>query len=257
MSDYDRRSFFAAGVEPLREFRRKRCRYLCVCSADGPVDCQSQRNIESLPAIRARFDDRTCKRRSSTSRRRSRVDLRKHSAEFLNAGSTVARELRWFQNPELTKAAVDLAGAFAARAGGIAADAWAVTPDAIAELSATDAIRLLKNANVFFERGGGAALHVLIAGGDILRRAPEIFDEWIALLWVVATHGNASLVAFVRSSPGFIRLLNADPNRALRSRSSLRVLTLTKEIAAVDGEAALACFRSSARALRSVSIEPV
>jgi hypothetical protein len=114
---------------------------------------------------------------------------------------------------------------------------------------------LLKTANDFLERGGGAALHVLIAGGDILRRAPEIFEEWIALLWVVATHGNASLVAFVRSSPGFIRLLNADPNRAAAIALSLRVLALTKEIAAVDGEAALACFRSSARALRSVSIE--
>ena len=113
----------------------------------------------------------------------------------------------------------------------------------------------MKNANNFLERGGGAALHVLIAGGEILRRAPEIFDEWIALLWVVATHGNASLVAFVRSSPGFIRLLNADPNRAAAIALSRRVLALTKEIAAVDGEAALACFRSSARALRSVSIE--
>ena len=94
-----------------------------------------------------------------------------------------------------------------------------------------------------------------IAGGEILRRAPEIFDEWIALLWVVAAHGNASLVAFVRSSPGFIRLLNADTNRAAAIELSRRVLALTKEIAAVDGEAALACFRSSARALRSVSIE--
>src|SRR4030095_15636541 len=63
------------------------------------------------------------------------------------------------------------------------------------------------------------------------------------------------LVAFVRSSPGFIRLLNADVNRAAAVELSRRVLALTKEIAAVDGEAALACFRSSARALRRVSIE--
>ena len=61
------------------------------------------------------------------------------------------------------------------------------------------------------------------------------------------------VVAFVRSSPGFIRLLNADPNRA--AAIALAACSLTKEIAAVDGEAALACFRSSARALRSVSIE--
>ena len=42
--------------------------------------------------------------------------------------------------------------------------------------------------------------------------------------------------------PGFIRLLNADPNRAAAIALSQRVLALTKEIAAVDGEAALACF---------------
>jgi hypothetical protein len=49
--------------------------------------------------------------------------------------------------------------------------------------------------------------------------------------------------------------LNADTNRAAAVELSRRVLALTKEIAVVDGEAALACFRSSARALRSVSIE--
>ena len=30
---------------------------------------------------------------------------------------------------------------------------------------------------------------------------PEIFDEWIELLLLVAKQGNASLVAFVRGSP--------------------------------------------------------
>jgi hypothetical protein len=179
----------------------------------------------------------------------------KHSAEFVNASGKVLRELSRLGDENLTPAALALAGAFAARAGGIAADAWAMIPEALAELSASHATRLLERANDFLERGGGAALHILIAGGEILRRAPEIFDEWIELLWVVAAHGNASLVAFVRSSPGFIRLLNADTNRAASIDLSLRVLTLTKEIATVDGEAALACFRSSSRALRSVSIE--
>ncbi|HEX6716482.1 MAG TPA: VWA domain-containing protein, partial [Pyrinomonadaceae bacterium] len=107
----------------------------------------------------------------------------------------------------------------------------------------------------FLERGGGAALHIFITGGETLRRAPEIFDEWISLLWVVAAHGNANLVAFVRSSPMFVRLLNTETNRSSAIELALRVLSLTKEIAAVDGEAALACFRSSARALRNVSIE--
>src|SRR6185503_4768801 len=63
----------------------------------------------------------------------------KHSAEFLNASGNVSRELSSFNDENLTSAALALAGAFAARAGGIAADAWAMIPEALAELSATDA----------------------------------------------------------------------------------------------------------------------
>ena len=258
MTDYESAAtFFAEGVEVLRtvspELRPPifvlTTRQMILSTAIG------RETLQSIPTIAAEVNDDELLRAvlevaTEISRRSA-----KHSAEFLQVSGTVSRELQSFQNADLTATALDLAGAFAARAGGIAADAWAVIPGAIAELSAADAIRLLKSANDFLERGGGAALQVLIAGGEILRRAPEIFDEWLGLLWVVATHGNASLVAFVRSSPGFIRLLNADPNRAAAIALSLRVLSLTKEIAAVDGEAALACFRSSARALRSVSIE--
>jgi len=213
MTDYESAAtFFAAGVEGLRTVYPPllpaifaTCiRQMVLSTAIG------RETLHSFPTLAAEVDDDELLRAildvATEIARRSA----KHSAEFLNASGTVSRELKSFQNPDLTAAAIELAGAFAARAGGIAADAWAVTPEATAELSATDAIRLLQSAKDFLERGGGAALHVLIAGGEILRRAPEIFDEWIALLWVVATHGNASLVAFVRSSPGFIRLLNAD-----------------------------------------------
>lgn len=179
----------------------------------------------------------------------------KHSAEFLRVSPQVSEVLKPFADAEVTAAALSLAGSFASRAGGIAADAWSSLPQALAELSPADAKRLLNNSFDFLERGGGAALHILLAGGEILRRAPEIFDEWIELLWVVAAHGNASLVAFVRSSPGFLRLLGADMNRSDAIELSHRVLSLTKDIGAIDAEAALAAFRSSSRALRTVSIE--
>jgi hypothetical protein len=250
-------SFFAEGVEALRTvLPALRPSIFVLCTRQMVLSTAIGREtLHSFPSLAAEIDDDELLRAildvATEIARRSA----KHSAEFLNAGAPVSRTLRSFKNPSVTAAALELSGAFAARAGGIAADAWAITPEAIADLSADDAIRLLKSASSFLERGGGAALHVLIAGGEILRRAPEIFNEWIALLWVVARHGNASLVAFVRSSPGFIRILNADPNRPAAIALSQRVLALTKEIAAVDGEAALACFRSSARALRSVSIE--
>jgi hypothetical protein len=258
MTDYESAAtFFAEGVEALRTVSPElRPPIFILCARQMVLSTATGREtLHSFPALAAEIDDDELLRAvldvATEIARRSA----KHSAEFLNVSSTVSRELKSFKSVDVIAASLNLAGAFAARAGGIAADAWAVTPEAMAELSPGDALRLLQGANDFLERGGGAALHVLIAGGEILRRAPEIFDEWIALLWVVAMHGNASLVAFVRSSPGFIRLLNADPNRASAIALSQRVLALTKEIAAVDGEAALACFRSSARALRSVSIE--
>src|SRR5215216_2354220 len=258
MADYASAiSFCREGVEPLRNVSPElRPAVFVLCSRQMVLSTVIGReSLHSLPQLSGELEDdqllRSILEVATEIARRSA----KHSAEFLNASSTVARELNAFNDTNVTSAALSLAGAFASRAGGIAADAWIVIPEALAELSATDAIRLLNSANDFLERGGGAALHILIAGGEILRRAPEIFDEWISLLWVVAAHGNASLVAFVRSSPGFIRVLNADPNREAAIALSQRVLSLTKEIAAVDGEAALACFRSSARALRSVSIE--
>src|ERR1044072_1368251 len=258
MADYESAAtFFGEGVESLKAISPElRPDIFVLCTRQMVLSTAIGREtLHSLPAIATEINDddllRSIFEVATEIARRSA----KHSAEFLNVSGGVISELRTFKNADLTAAAIALAGAFASRAGGIAADAWAVIPESLAQLSTSDARRLLKSTNDFLERGGGAALHILIAGGEILCRAPEILDEWIALLWVVATDGNASLVAFVRSSPGFIRILNADPNRAAAVALSQRVLALTKEIAAVDGEAALACFRSSARALRSVSIE--
>ena len=178
----------------------------------------------------------------------------KHSAEFLSRTPETFMALDRFNQPEVRREGVALATEFAARAGGIAADAWAALPAALSSLNGADALRLLQNSIRFLERGGGSALQVLITGGDILRTLPAIFDDWIELLWTVSQHGNASLIAFVRSSPRFVRGLAADMDHRRRVDLGRRVIALTKEIAAVDGEAALACFRSSAVALRVVDI---
>jgi nitric oxide reductase NorD protein len=153
-------------------------------------------------------------------------------------------------------AAMALAAAFAERAGGIAADAWSALPDAIDQLASDQVLKLMRRSVNFLERGGAAALHVLIAGGDILRSLPECFDEWIDLLWAVASHGNAGLVAFVRSSPQFFQTIAVAQNdHAGAAKLASRVITLTREVARIDSEAALACLRSSAKALHTVSIE--
>ena len=107
----------------------------------------------------------------------------------------------------------------------------------------------------FLERGGAAALNFLIAGGEILRTLPECFDDWIDLLWAVAAHGNAGLVAFIRSSPAFFQTIAATKDQESAAALAHRVISLTREVGRVDSEAALACLRSSAKALHTVSIE--
>ena len=180
----------------------------------------------------------------------------KHSAEFLSATPQVVESLKRFkQTPAVLEQALVLAAEFALRAGGIASDAWTTMPTAIANLDPADAVRLLGQTGKFLERGGGVALHVLASGSDILRSLPEVFGEWIELLSLISEHGNASLVAFVRSSPRFVRAVSAQVDRQQAIEISKRVFNLTQDIAQVDGEAALACFRSSALALRTVSIE--
>jgi hypothetical protein len=189
----------------------------------------------------------------------------KHSADFLNTAPVVVERLRkhpsaTFPNSsepasDVTRAAIELASAFAERAGGIAADAWAAIPGAIERLEADQILKLTRRAASFLERGGAAALHLLIAGGEILRTLPECFDDWIDLLWSVASHGNAGLVAFVRSSPAFFQTIAAQKDHPSAVALARRVIALTSEVARVDSEAALACLRSSAKALHTVSIE--
>lgn len=258
MSDYESAiSFFAEGVEPLRDVPQElRPAIFELCTRQLVLSTAVAREtLQSLPAIVTKIDDASVMQSTLAIAIEIARRSAKHSTEFINAAVDVSRVLKEFGDSQVTEAALALASAFATRAGGIAADAWSSFPTALATLSPADATRLLTRTSDFLERGGGAALHVLTSGGEILRRAPEIFDEWIELLWVVATHGNASLVAFVRSSPRFLRLLAEGANRDEAIDLSRRVLALTKEIGAVDGEAALACFRSSARALKSVSIE--
>ena len=258
MSDYETAvSFFIAGVEDMQTVPAELLPAIFTLSSRQMVLSTSigKETLHSLPRIVVEIGDTdfmaaVLEVATEIARRSA-----KHSAEFLHNSMHVFEALQSFDDAEVTAAATTLAGSFATRAGGIAADAWTAVPEALAELSPLDAKRLLTSANDFLERGGGAALHVLLAGGEILRRAREIFDDWTALLWAVAAHGNASLVAFVRSSPAFLRLLGAEMNHDEAVELARRVLTLTKEIGTVDAEAALACFRSSARALRTVSIE--
>ncbi|HEX8456269.1 MAG TPA: VWA domain-containing protein [Pyrinomonadaceae bacterium] len=158
---------------------------------------------------------------------------------------------------EVARAALHLAGVFAVRAGGVAADAWANLPAATNGLDAEQARTLFRHTEAFLERGGAAALHVLIAGGEVLRLAPQVFADWIALLHAVAAQGNAPLVSLARHSPLFFRALPAAREPRARGAGELarRVIAATRAVAEVDAEAAISCFRSAPSALRATSLE--
>ncbi|HEV2799584.1 MAG TPA: VWA domain-containing protein [Pyrinomonadaceae bacterium] len=159
-------------------------------------------------------------------------------------------------NNEVARAALHLAGVFAQRAGGVAADAWAHLPAATNGLDAEQTRTLFRHTEGFLERGGAAALHVFIAGGEVLRLAPRVFADWTALLHTVAAQGNAPLVSLARHSPLFFRALPMQEARERRAGElARRVIAATRAVAEVDAEAAISCFRSAPSALRAASLE--
>jgi nitric oxide reductase NorD protein len=250
-------SFFTAGVNDLQELPREaRASLFQLCSRQlGLSTTIAVETFRTAPALANIISDPSLLTAvfdvaSDIARRSAR-----HSADFLNKTSEVVSRLERFSGPDVLQKAIEMAAGFASRAGGIAADAWSSLPQALENLNNDDAIRLLNQTMAFLERGGGAALQLLLAGGEILKQLPEVFDEWLELLWAVAQHGNASLVAFVRSSPRFVRNLISQMDHERAVNLAIRVIRITRSIAETDGEAALACFRSSALALRHVTIE--
>ncbi len=252
-------SFFNAGVEALGDVPQSaRPLIFQVCSRQMTLSSAvALETFKTAPLLAGLVTDTEALRlifevAAEISKRSAR-----HSADFLKATPRMVRRMRDFgaEGERAFRNAALLASAFAARAGGIAADAWTALPVASANQTIENALKLMRRAGEFLERGGGAALHVLIAGGEVLRVLPEAFDAWIDLLWTVAEHGNANLIAFVRSGPSFFQSLISQTERASAAELALRVISITREVAKLDGESALACFRSSAQALQTVSIE--
>src|SRR5438270_12765954 len=156
----------------------------------------------------------------------------------------------------VTRAALGLAGEFASRVGGIAAEMWAALPSSVEGLDEGEALRLFRQTESFLDRGGAAAQHVLVAGGQVLRVAPGVFDEWGALLRTVAAHNNSCLVALARTGPSALRSLAESRTGAARLAEVARnVVEAAHEVARVDAEAAVCCFRSAPAALRATTVE--
>src|ERR1044072_535220 len=119
LTDYESAAtFFSAGVETLRSVSSD-LRPAIFGSCTGQMVFSTaigRESLHSFPTLAAEVNDDELLRAMLDVATEIARRSAKHSAEFLNAGSTVACELKSFQNTDLTAAAVDLAGAFAARA---------------------------------------------------------------------------------------------------------------------------------------------
>ncbi|HZG51478.1 MAG TPA: hypothetical protein VEZ40_05015, partial [Pyrinomonadaceae bacterium] len=254
-------NFFKAGVAELLEVPAgARPLLFQVCARQLPLSTSiATETFKRAPELaRAAGDDESLTASFAVALEIARRSAR-HSADFLAAAPAAFAHLEKYRargdagENEVARAALHLAGSFAARAGGVAADAWANLPAATAALDARQALTLFRHTEQFLERGGAAALHVLIAGGEALRLAPQVFTDWTALLHAVAAQGNAPLVSLARHSPLFFRTLS--PPGAAEGELARRVITATRAVAVVDAEAAISCFRSAPAALRAASIE--
>jgi len=180
----------------------------------------------------------------------------KHSSDLLKNTPRLAEVLRGFDDDRkfVSDAVISLASAFVTRTGGMTAELWSVLPDNLEKLSAEKAIKLTKKAVEFLEYGGNVTLHFLSAGSEVSQRNFEVFEDWCNLVHKQAKHGNALLIAFLRSSPSFFAQMSTLSRRKSSSELLKKVLHLIERVAEADAESALAVLRSSPKALRQVSI---
>ena len=202
----------------------------------------------------------------------------KHSSDFLHKTPAVWAALKRFDNAterqkdsetarlsELSIASthrrivassvIALASGFASRTGGMTADLWANLPESLKKVSAENAVILMEKSREFLEYGGSVTLHFVTAGSDVLQKTDAVFEDWCACLELIAKNGNAILIAFLRATPKFFAQIQTLKKKDEIVSIARKVLNLVAEIAGKDAESALAAFRSSAQALKKVSLE--
>jgi len=247
--------FFAGGVEGLKHVpKNARDRVFQICTRQ--LVLSSSIALESfalIPNIAAEVADK--KLLADILNLAAEIAQRsaKHSADFLAHTSVTAKAIIAFDDEQVSASIFVLANDFANRTGGLTAELWQILPEAFDGLTAEAVVRLMTSAAGFLEFGGSVTLHFVSSGSKVLAEAPTAFDEWTKVSRVIAHHGNAVFIAFLRATPKFISQISARrsqaPDVAIR-----RVLQLTARIADVDAESALAAFKSSSAALKKVSL---
>ena len=250
--------FFIDGVNDLKKIPVKaRSRVFRICTRQLVLSSSiSLETFQLVPSLAKEIDDDELFTEILQLASEIATRSAKHSADFLQKTPKVAETLKNFggEKRKVAKSVIALASHFANRTGGMTADLWQILPDALEKLSANEAVLLTEKAVDFLEFGGSVTLNFTSAGGEVLRRAGEVFLDWRDCLLKVAKSGNAILISFIHSSPVFfagVLTLRKKQEVVLIAR---KVLQLVKKIAETDAESALAAFRSSATALRKVSL---
>ena len=110
----------------------------------------------------------------------------------------------------------------------------------------------MQRSGEFLEFGGSVTLHFVSSGSDVLAAAESAFEDWcISPLDRPAWQRSPDL--FLAGNAKVLCSFQAKGKKP--SGDIRRVLQLTAKIAETDAESALAAFKSSAGALKKVSIE--
>lgn len=246
--------FFAGGVEGLGKLTTTaRSAVFRICTKQLVVSAATAvETFRTVPDIAGAIDDEKLLERILTLAADIAARSAKHSAEFLNHTPAVAASISSFGDDKnrIANAVIELASQFANRTGGMTADLWATLPASLEKLGSDNATQLVKSAGEFLEFGGSVTLHFISSGAEVLAASQQVFNDWTGLSRVVASHGNAVLISFLRSTPRFIAAFkNTEPEDVRR------ILHLISKVAETDAECALAAFKSSTSALKKVSIE--
>ena len=257
-------NFFLEGVDQLKALpEAARALVFQICTRQLVLSSStSLETFKLIPKLASEIEDQ----KLLTEVLRLALDIAhrsaKHSSEFLLKTAAVASAIEKYgdERDRVAEASIRLASVFASRTGGMTADLWGSLPRAFDGLAAEDAVRLASSGVEFLDHGGSVTLHFVSAGSEVLRSARTVYDEWRSVLQKIAKHGNAILIAFLRATPKFFGQIASFRSAAIRSEESRvnairRVLELTGTIADKDAESALAAFRSSAAALRKVTLE--
>ena len=156
-------TFFAAGVaefEELPQTVHQLVFQLCL----RQITLSSQIAIETfrnLPTLAKAINDPETPHGGARSGFGDFAQVGKAQRRVSQSDAGSPRAFAANQRSAVTRKAIELTAEFAARAGGIAADAWTALPPALTNLKSDEALKLLESTADFLERGGGSALQVL------------------------------------------------------------------------------------------------